>query len=234
MSKGAIGYIRVSTTDQADNGLSLDAQREKIQAWCLVHDMTLDHVFVDAGLSGKRADNRPALQDAMNAACSSGSVLVVYSLSRLARSTRDTIELAEKLSSSGSDLVSLSEKIDTQSAAGKMVFRMLAVLNEFERDQLAERTKELLKHKRLKGERVGKVPFGFTLAADGIRLIRNDQEFEIINLIEHLREEGLSLRSIASELSSRGIQTKEGNSQWSHTAVNRIIKGADFRRKVAA
>ena len=226
MTKKAIGYIRVSTTDQADNGVSLDAQREKIQAWCLVNDLTLDHVFVDAGLSGKRADNRPALQEAISAACDAESVLVVYSLSRLARSTKDTIQLSEKLSKAGADLVSLSEKIDTTSAAGKMVFRMLAVMAEFERDLVSERTTAALGHKRDRGERVGKVPFGFNLSTDGINLTPNDQEQQVINLIGQLRQEGMSLRSIALELSCRGVQTKEGNSQWSHTAVNRILQRA--------
>ena len=84
-------------------------------------------------ISGKRADNRLALQEALKAVSAGKGVLIVYSLSRLARSTRDTL-----LDKSGADLVSLSEKIDTTSAAGKMVFRLLAVLNEFERDLISE------------------------------------------------------------------------------------------------
>ena len=62
----AIGYIRVSTEDQADQGVSLGVQRERITAWCAAHDYDLAAVHVDAGLSGKRADNRPALQRALD------------------------------------------------------------------------------------------------------------------------------------------------------------------------
>jgi DNA invertase Pin-like site-specific DNA recombinase len=124
----AIGYVRVSTAEQATEGVSLDAQRARIAAWARANDAELVDVFTDAGLSGGRADNRPGLQAALDRACSGQAALVVYSLSRLARSTRDAITISERLDTAGADLVSLSEKIDTTTAAGKMVFRMLAVL----------------------------------------------------------------------------------------------------------
>lgn len=144
--QNAIGYLRVSTAGQVEDGVSLDAQRAKVEAWALANDYTLLGVQVDAGLSGGRADNRPGLQRAIAEACRQKAALVVYSLSRLARSTRDTLAIGEQLDRAGADLVSLSEKIDTTSAAGKMVFRMLAVLSEFERDQISERTKSALQH----------------------------------------------------------------------------------------
>lgn len=136
----AIAYVRVSTTGQAEDGVSLDAQRSKIAAWCEVMGHELVQVFVDEGISGHSMEKRASLQAAVSAVCACGGVLVVYSLSRLARNTTETLELGKRLSKAGADLVSLSEKIDTTSAAGKMVFRMLAVLAEFERDQVSERT----------------------------------------------------------------------------------------------
>jgi DNA invertase Pin-like site-specific DNA recombinase len=222
----AIGYIRVSTTGQVDDGVSLDAQRERVVAWCKANDYELVDVFTDAGISGKRADNRPALQDALSASSRSGAALVVYSLSRLARSTQDAISIAERLDKAGADLVSLSERIDTTTAAGKMVFRMLAVLAEFERDLVSERTTAAMAHKRSRGERIGKVPFGFDLADDGATLIPNESEQVTIGLINQLRGKGESLRAIATELTRRKIETKEGRSTWTHTAVNRIVKRA--------
>jgi DNA invertase Pin-like site-specific DNA recombinase len=94
--KSAFVYIRVSTDMQVKEGISLDAQQAKAAAWCELNDYQLQKVFVDAGLSGKRADNRPALQNALSA-CGKGDALVVYSLSRLARSTKDTIAISEIL-----------------------------------------------------------------------------------------------------------------------------------------
>lgn len=222
--RNAIGYLRVSTTSQADDGVSLAAQRERVAAWCLANDCELSAMFTDAGVSGARADNRPELQSAITTACSTGAVLVVYSLSRLARSTKDTIDIAERLERSGADLVSLTEKIDTTTAAGKMVFRMLAVLSEFERDLVAERTTVAMDHKRSRGERIGKIPFGYDLANDGVSLVPNRDEQRAIEIIGELREAGESLRAIATELTRRGISTKERKGQWTHTAVNRIVK----------
>jgi len=225
-TRNAIGYIRVSTEGQAVDGVSLAAQRAKLDAWCQANDYRLAAVYADRGISGCRADNRPELANALDHATKAKAALVVYSLSRLARSTADTLQIADRIERAGADLVSLTERIDTTSAAGKMVFRMLAVLAEFERDLVSERTTAALQHKRAKGERVGKVPFGFDLADDGVNLIPNDTEQRCINDIETLRAKGYSLRSIAGELTRRNITTKEGNSTWTHTAVKRILDRA--------
>ena len=160
-SRRAHGYVRVSTTDQAEFGVSLDAQTEKIRAWCLTNGYELARVHVDRGLSGGRSDNRPALLDALRS-LREGESLVVYSLSRLARSTKDTLAIAETLDRRGADLVSLSERIDTTSSTGKMVFRMLSVLSEFERDVISERTSMAMKHLRATGKYTGGFqPYGY-------------------------------------------------------------------------
>jgi DNA invertase Pin-like site-specific DNA recombinase len=224
MTKTAIGYVRVSTEGQATEGVSLDAQQAKIQAWCLANDVELGNVFIDAGLSGKRADNRPQLQAALDDVCRTGGVLIVYSLSRLARSTRDTITISERLDKAGADLVSLSEKLDTTSAAGKMVFRMMAVLAEFERDQISERTSTAMAHKKSKGERVGTVPFGFDLSSDGVTLVKNRREQAALELMCLLRESGMSLPKIAALLTRKGIRTKQGAEAWTPKTVSRLIE----------
>lgn len=220
-----IGYCRVSTEMQAAEGVSLDAQRGRISAWCAANGGTLDtaDLFVDAGLSGKRADNRPGLVAALDAATGApGVVLVVYSLSRLARSTRDTINIAERLEKAGADLVSLSEKLDTTSAAGKMVFRLLAVLAEFERDLISERTRTAFAHKRGKGERLGQVPYGRVLAPDGRTLTADAVETAVAAEVRSLRGFGWSLRRIAQELDARGVRPKNGGAAWSPTSVRRL------------
>lgn len=225
MEQSAIGYIRVSTDGQATDGVSLDAQRARIEAWCVANEMKLIDVFVDAGFSGGRSDNRPGLQSALDSVCKSHGVLIVFSLSRLARSTKDTIVIGERLGKASADLVSLSERIDTTSAAGKMMFRMLAVLAEFERDQISERTRTAMRFKAAQGQRVGTVPFGFDLDGDGISLIANFAEQQAIQIISEMRASGESLRKIAAELTRRGISTKVGNA-WTHSTVQRIVNRA--------
>ena len=221
----AIGYIRVSTMEQVAEGVSLEAQRAKITSWCAANDYELVGIHVDAGISGKRADNRAGLQSALKAACKArGAALIVYSLSRLARSTKDAIAIAERLEKAGADLVSLSERIDTTSAAGKMVFRMLAVLAEFERDLVSERTTVALAHKAHRGERVGEIPFGGSLATDGVKLAENPGEQAILADIRELRTDGWTYRAIAGELTRRGVLTKKGKTRWTHQTVASILR----------
>ncbi|MGZ8219249.1 recombinase family protein [Methylomagnum sp.] len=216
----AIAYIRVSTEEQVSEGVSLEAQRAKISAWCDLNGYELAEVFTDAGISGTKAD-RPGLAAAL-AAVGKGNALVVYSLSRLSRSTRHMLELSERLEKAGADLVSISEKIDTTSAAGRMVFRMLAVLNEFERDQLAERISAAIQHKKAKGERVGAVPYGKRLADDGITLLDNEAEQAVIAEARRLHSAGLSLRKIAEILAGMGFNARNGK-PFAATQVQRMV-----------
>jgi DNA invertase Pin-like site-specific DNA recombinase len=220
----AIGYIRVSTEAQANDGVSLDAQRSRIAAWAEANGYELGQVYVDAGLSGGRADNRPGLQAALTHACREKAALVVYSLSRLARSTKDAIDISEHLAKAGADLVSLSERIDTTTAAGKMVFRMLAVLAEFERDLVGERTSVAMQHKRARREYTGgKTPYGWRLASDGVNLEPVKTEQAVIARARRLRAKGLSLRRIGERLAARGVRQRNG-SAWHPQSVKVVLE----------
>ena len=116
----AVGDVRVSTEGQATEGFSLEAQKDRIQAWCEANGSDLITLRMDAGPSRKRADNRPSLRTALCEACAEpGVALVVCSLSRLVRSVRDTLEVAGRLEGAGADLVSLPERIDTTTASGR-------------------------------------------------------------------------------------------------------------------
>lgn len=202
-SDGCVLYVRVSTARQAEAGVSLNAQRRWLALWAQAQGYRVLGCHVDAGISGGRADNRPALQDALDQACEHGAVLAVYALSRLARSTKDALTIADRLEKAGADLVSLSESIDTTSAAGKMVFRMLAVLAEFERDLVSERTRLALAHKRGCGEKTGgKVPFGYR--DDDGQLVEVPQQQEAIRLGLDLYRHGRSFRAIARYWHSQG------------------------------
>ena len=221
----AIAYVRVSTTKQAEKGVSLEAQEARIRAWAIGNGLTLaqDDVHVDAGLSGGRADNRPGLQAALTDVCKRKGVLVVYSLSRVARSTKDALAIAERLDKAGADLVSLSEAIDTTSAAGKMVFRLLAVLAEFERDLISERTTSAMGHLRRQGRKVsGNIPFGFD-EAEGGRLVANEREQVVISRIRSLRDAGASLRTIAAALAEAGTPTKSGLLTWTPATIRGVL-----------
>lgn len=220
----AVGYSRVSTADQAREGISLEIQETRFRAWCEAGDCEPLAFFQDAGLSGSRADNRPGLQAAIKAARKNKAALVVYSLSRLARSTRDAILIAEDLHRAGADLVSLTEKIDTTSPTGKAFFTIMAAMAQLERDQIAERTTAAMAHLRKQGRRIsGKIPFGFDLSSDGENLTPNHLELDAVDLMKSLRDDGQSLRAIASELERRGIHAKYSD-HWSAQVVRGILK----------
>lgn len=180
--KQAIGYIRVSTEQQADEGVSLVSQRTKIEAWCELNDYELAAVYEDVGISGKTIIKRPQLQIALKE-IKKDMALVVYSLSRLARSTKNCIEIADLLKKKGSDLVSLTEKIDTSSALGEFFFTLIAALGQMERKITGERTKAALAHKKAIGEKYAPVPFGYK-EIDG-RLEVVQREAKIVAKIFH-------------------------------------------------
>lgn len=218
--KKAIGYIRVSTQDQATEGVSLEAQKAKIAAWCEVNDYELVAVFSDAGISGASMDGREGLKAALKAT-SKGSALVAYSISRLARSTRDMLDIADLLEKRGADLVSLTEKIDTTSAAGKMIFRMLAVMSEFERDVIAERTRTALAHKKATAQVYGPTPFGFDAVEGRLREVR--AEARIVAEVIRRRQQGDTLASIADDLNRRGVAGKRGG-RWYPSTVKYLLE----------
>jgi DNA invertase Pin-like site-specific DNA recombinase len=218
----AVFYIRVSTVGQATEGVSLAAQQARAEAWAAAQGYTVAGTHVDAGLSGGRADNRPALCAALDQVCREGGALVVYSLSRLARSVRDTLVIGDRLERAGADLVSLSESIDTTSAAGKMIFRMLAVLSEFERDLVSERTTMALAHLRANGRHTGgDAPFGYRVA-DG-RLVAHEPEQRVIARARTLRGEGHSLRAVAARLAAEGTRSRVGG-VFAATQVARMLE----------
>jgi site-specific DNA recombinase len=205
----AVGYVRVSTQQQADDGVSLEMQETKLRQWAELNDAELVVVHADEGLSGKTT-RRPGLQAALAAAKRLKCALVVYSLSRLSRSTRDTLAIADELDAAGCDLVILRERVDTTTPSGRMVFRMLAAINEFEREQLAERTSHAMQHMRAQGLRVGSIPHGYALADDGAHLVPDDAEQEVVRLVKELRGQGWTLQAISDELARRGAFNRAG------------------------
>jgi site-specific DNA recombinase len=135
----------------------------------------------------------------------------VYSLSRLARSTRDAIDIAERLAKSGADLVSITEKIDTTTSMGRFFFTTIAALAQLERDQISERTRMALAHKRALGQRIGgRIPYGFKLADDGVKLLEEPGEQRALATIQQIRSAGGTTRDIEKELQRQGVRPRSG------------------------
>lgn len=207
-----IAYLRVSTDKQADRGVSLDAQRAKVDAYAALYDLDLTSVIVDRGESAKTL-NRPGLQRAL-AMLKSGmaDALLVVKLDRLTRSVRDLGELVERYFAGGkAALLSVGEQIDTRSAAGRLVLNVLASVGQWEREAVGERTSAAMQHKAAQGEFTGgAAPFGFRLARDGVRLEPLATEQRVLTAARDLRASGLSLRAVAAELARLGLRSRTG------------------------
>jgi len=100
---------------------------------------------------------------------------------------------------------------------------MLAVLGEFERDLVSERTRSALQYKKSQGERVGNIAYGYQLEADDKTLVENTDEQQTLSLVVKLREKGYSLRAIADQLNKEGMTTRKGTA-WKHQYVASLLK----------
>lgn len=219
----AIGYARVSTDKQADHGVSLDAQAEKIRAMAVVQGAELVEVIVDAGESAKSLE-RPGLARVLELIDGRAvDVIIVAKLDRLTRSVKDLAELLERLNKRGIALVSVAESLDTGSAAGRLVLNIMTAVSQWEREAIGERTRDAMRHKKAKGEVVGTVPFGYQLAADGERLEPNSAELAIVAKIRQLRTHGYTLRAIADALNADGLTTRR-RTPWRIQYVDSVLK----------
>ena len=230
-----VGYVRVSTTEQATDGVSLAAQKQKLSLYAELHDLDLVEVIEDAGVSAKTI-KRPGLQRALEMlANGEADGLAVVKLDRLSRSVKDWNVLIDKHfgEKAGKSLLSVSDSIDTRTAAGRLVLNVLMSVSQWEREAIGERTRDALQHKKSKGERVGTIPYGYTLADDGCSLIPNESEKAVIAEILRMRANGDSYRAMATELNRRNIPSKSGKG-WAHTTVSKIVKRHQSKQQAAA
>lgn len=235
-----IGYTRVSTDDQAEKGFSLIDQPAKIRAYADHRGLDLVEVIEDAGECSKTLD-RPGLQRvlAMLRAREAGGVVVAY-LDRLSRHLGDMVTLVESyfLEADGFRLHSAAETVETRTASGRTMVYFMALMSQYQRELIVEKTAGAMAGKRSRSERTGNLKFGFTTDPSDVRRSRKgnplalipcpeDQAIEVT--IRQLRGEGRSLRAIADELNAREIPGKRGvtrrsTGRWSKTSVGEILK----------
>ena len=221
----AIGYARVSTDKQADFGVSLEAQSEKVRAMAIVQGAELVDMIVDAGESAKSL-SRPGMARLLSLV-DAGAIdtVIIAKLDRLTRSVKDLAELLERFTRRGVSLVSVADSLDTRSAAGRLVLNIMVSVSQWEREAIGERTRDAMQHKRANGERVGTLPFGYQTAVDGVRLEPNTAEQGILAIMRELRAAGHSTRQIAAELNRQSFTTRRGTA-WRFQYVAEALRAA--------
>jgi DNA invertase Pin-like site-specific DNA recombinase len=211
-STKAVGYIRVSTDKQTEHGVSLDAQKAKIEAYAALYDIDLIDIIVDAGVSAKTLE-RPGLQRALGMLRKGqANALLVAKLDRLTRSVKDLGTLVEGYFSSDKiTLLSVADSIDTRTAAGRLVLNVLGSVAQWERETISERTAEAMAHKREQGQRIGlHAPYGFAIAPDGKTLVADESEQALLDAIRDARSRGLTQRATLADLERQGFRTRKG------------------------
>lgn len=221
----AVGYVRVSTEDQADKGLSLDAQRDRIKRYAELYGLELVMILEDKGVSAKTLKRDGVQAALMVLERGEAQALVVSALDRLTRSVKDLGDLLDEyFGEGGAQLLSVAEQIDTRTAGGRLVLNILGSVAQWQRENISENTARVARYKREQGEYTGgHVRYGYAIDPKSRKLVPETREQRIKAIAIELRNKGRSLREIGRELARRGFLTRKG-SLWGAFQVAVILR----------
>ena len=218
----AVGYVRVSTTEQVLEGISLDMQTAKIRAYAALEDLDLIEIVADEGISGCTIKGRAGIQKIIQMVEKRQvEAVVVFKLDRLARNTIEALELSKLMDRKGAALHSITEKLDTKSAIGKFFFTLMASLAEMERGLISERIKAAMDRKREKSEPCSNnPPYGYRIVNSF--LVPDPREWAVIRRILKLHNYGITAYRITRVLTDEGVLNRRGNA-FDKSQVRNII-----------
>lgn len=204
----AIGYVRVSTDEQARSGLGLEAQEQAIRAAAEQRGWELGGIITDAGLSGSQTD-RPGLADALaRMRRRDADLLVVAKLDRLSRSIRDGADVIDRANRQGWALVDLGSGVDMSTPAGEMVAGVLLSAAQYERRLIGVRTREGLAAAKARGVELGR---------------QTAYPEALLERIRGMHQNGMPLRGIADALTADGVTTARGG-RWHASSVRSVLR----------
>lgn len=223
--KLAVGYLRVSTDEQC---LGPQAQRKAIESWCGVNGVVLVAVFEDFGISGAaELDKRPGLLASIDALGDHGAgLLVVAKRDRLARDVVAAGMIERLVAREGAKVVTTDGVGNGESPEAGLVRGIMDVFAQYERALIRARTKAALAVKRSRQERIGGVPYGSKLAADGIHLEVDPAEQETIQAAKGLRSQGMTLEAVGTVLEAKGMLPRCGR-HWHPKTVRSLLESRE-------
>lgn len=222
----AVAYVRVSTDEQAREGVSLDAQVARLQAYCTMTGLTVVKMIREEGVSARLAlSHRPGGRELLSLIRARKAQHVVsLKLDRLFRDAEDALHQTREWDQANIalHLVDMGgQSLNTASAIGRLFLTMTAAFAELERNMCAERTKAALAHKKSMRQAYGTTPLGYQRVED--TLVPDPEEMETVTTIRRMYDEGNSLRSIANSLNSQGIPSKNGG-RWYASTVRYVLR----------
>jgi putative DNA-invertase from lambdoid prophage Rac len=214
------GYARVSTTMQATDGESLDVQQRTIAGYAQMHGLTVEHVFVERGVSGSKPLAERPEGSALIAALKPGDTVITPKLDRMFRSALDALDILAQMKGAGIALHMIDLGGDTTTnGVSKLVFTILSAVAEAERDRTRERITEVKRDQRQRSRYIGsKVPFGWKLAEGGQIVPVPEQQAATRKMVK-LRGQGLSFRLIGEQIAA------ETGHKLTHVGVRGIGDG---------
>lgn len=227
------GYIRVSTDNQAEEGMGLEIQEDAIKKYCQgQRNYQLVKIYSDPGESGASIEKRDGLLQLLNDAKGERfEKVIVAKLDRIARDTFATLWIEKELKKYDVELFSISEPYRWDDPAQKVFLQMISVFAEFEKARITERlVSGRLKKFSQGGYPGGNLSLGYK-SIDGSLQVDPD-EAEVVKMIKKWRRNGSSLPRIAQRLNNDQIRTKRGGKGWYASTVRSVLKNSVYRGKI--
>lgn len=206
--KNAYGYIRVSTINQKEEGISLDTQTKRIEDYCKYKNYELHKVYSDAGISGGTME-RQQLKDMLNN-ITKGNYIIVAELSRLSRNTKDALNILETIKNKGSYLISLNPDIDFSSSIGEMMYTILTAFHQLERKQTGERVTANMLNLSKQNLLRPRPPYGYKFISKEKPMEIDEEEQKIIKIIiDKYTKEKVNLLQISNYLNNNNYKNRK-------------------------
>lgn len=218
------GYVRVSTMEQAREGVSLETQEERINAWAQYKGYHVGEIVKDEGISGRTLEARPQLIHLIDK-IRRKELLVVISLSRLARNSQDAADINRHINRKGASLVILDLDINTDTAVGRLIFTVIAAIAQMESDQTSERVTDNMMNLRAQNKLITKPKYGYFSPGKGLQPQEHVGQKEVIEIMRQYKANnprwGWSL--ICKKLNDDHVPTHTRAKRWYPSRVRLIM-----------
>jgi site-specific DNA recombinase len=226
----AIGYIRVSKEIQAEEGSSLESQKDYLMKYAELNNIKLMDIISDEGISAyNRKVKRPGFTKVMEYVTQQRTeAVIIYSISRFARNTSQLLEAVETMKNNRVQFHSVKEKLDTSSAIGVFFLTIVGALAQLESGQTSERIKDVKKVNKWNRKTYTGFVYGFTNDTVSHTMVPVPYELEIVKQIKYMRET-MPLRKIAEALNETGVPTKKPGSKWHNSQISSILNNPIYK-----
>ena len=240
MSKKVAIYCRVSTTEQAEEGYSIDEQNIKIREYCEREGHEIYNLYEDRGISGKNITNRPGIKQLLQDATENKfDLVIVWKLNRISRKLLDILNIVELLNKHNIAFRSLTENFETETPSGKLQLNIMGAIGEFERETIAENVKMGLLARAKEGRWNGGVVLGYDLVElnnEGKKrkntvLKINEKEANTVRRIFELYSQGHGYKAVVNRVNKEGHKTKR-NGEFAVSTVKEILQNPVYIGKI--